>query len=48
MSLTAGMAIERGATLVGLAVVAGSLALVAFADGTLKRLRARRSPRAAR
>jgi hypothetical protein len=48
VSLVLGMAIERGAALVGLAIVAGSIALVALADGTLRRVRARRSPRAAR
>jgi hypothetical protein len=47
VSLALGMAIERGAMLVGLAVVAGSIALVALADGTLRRVRGRRSPRAA-
>jgi len=48
VSLALGMAIERGATLVGFAIVAGSIALVALADGTLRRVRAKRSPRAAR
>jgi hypothetical protein len=38
----------RAVRLVGLAIVAGSFALVALADGTLRRVRARRSPRAAR
>ncbi|HET6714026.1 MAG TPA: hypothetical protein VFI59_09990 [Actinomycetota bacterium] len=48
MSLLAGLAVERGALLVGLAVVTGSLALVALADGTLRRVRARRSRLGAR
>ena len=47
VTLAAGLAVEAGATLVGVAVVAGVLSLVALADGTLRRLRAtRRSPAA--
>ena len=45
---TAGLAVEVGTTLVGVAVVAGVLSLVAVADGTLRRLRATRRPPAAR
>jgi hypothetical protein len=48
VSLALGMAFERGAMLVGLAIVAGSIALVSLADGTLRRVRGRRSPRVAR
>jgi hypothetical protein len=40
--LVAGLLVEVGTTLVGLAVVAGVLALVALGDGSLRRLRARR------
>ncbi|MEX1264883.1 MAG: hypothetical protein WEE66_13290 [Actinomycetota bacterium] len=40
------MAIERGATLVGVAVVAGVLSLASFADATLRRLRVSPGPRA--
>jgi hypothetical protein len=48
VTLAAGLAAEAGATLVGVAVVAGVLSLVALADGTLRRLRATRRPPAAR
>ena len=48
VTLAAGLAIEAGAMLVGVAVVAGVLSLVAFADGTLRRLRAMRTRPAAR
>jgi hypothetical protein len=48
LTLVAGIATERGALLVGLAIVAGVLSLVAIVDATIKRRRARRSPRAAR
>jgi hypothetical protein len=41
ISLAAGLVIERGATLVGLAVVAGVLSLAALVDGSVRRLRAR-------
>jgi len=43
-----GLAIEQGATIVGVSIVAGVLSIVALADGWLRRLRARRRPRAAR
>ena len=42
--LALGLALESGAMLVGIAVVAGVLSLVAFTDGTLRRRRARRTP----
>ncbi len=45
--LALGLALESGAMLVGIAVVAGVLSLVALADGTLRRRRARRTPPAA-
>ncbi|CAN5673503.1 hypothetical protein BH18ACT17_BH18ACT17_10290 [soil metagenome] len=45
--LAAGLAIDRGTTLVGVAVVAAVLSLMALADGTLRRARAGRGPRAA-
>ena len=46
-TLAAGLAIEAGAMLVGVAVVAGVLSLVVLADATLKRRQATRSPPAA-
>jgi hypothetical protein len=48
VTLAAGLSIERGASVIGIAVVAGVLSLVALADGTLRRLRATRSSPAAR
>jgi len=48
VTLATGLAVEAGATLVGVAVVAGVLSLVALADGTLRRLQATRRPPAAR
>ncbi len=47
VTLVVGMTIEGGATMVGVAVVAGVLSLVALADGTFRRLRERSGPRAA-
>jgi hypothetical protein len=48
LTLAAGLAIEPGATLVGVSAVAGVLAIAAWVDGTVRRVRARRSPPAAR
>ena len=43
MTLALGLVLDAGATLVGVAIVTGVLSLVALADGTLKRLQARRT-----
>ena len=48
VTLALGLALEAGATLVGVAIVTGVLSLAALADGTLRRRRARRTPPAAR
>ncbi len=47
VTLVIGLSVERGATLVGLAVVAGVVSLASFADGSIKRWRTR-PPRSAR
>ncbi|HET9310478.1 MAG TPA: hypothetical protein VFP41_04545 [Actinomycetota bacterium] len=48
VTLVTGLAIEQGATILGISIVAGVLSMVALADGWLRHLRARRRPRAAR
>jgi len=48
VTLITGLAIEQGATIVGISIVTGVLSIVALADGWLRRRRARRSPPAAR
>ena len=48
VTLAAGLVVERGAVLVLVAVIAGFASVLLVGSGTLRRMRARRTPSSAR